>query len=120
MLALVNTLSMPMLSNGGLSRQIELGGLTITVKELTVMEIRRGIDEQINPLQGDEPMDALLELTPIGNMTLGDILRMTDLGHQQLEALKPSELLAVAEVCEQVNVPFFKLAKLIKQGNSTA
>lgn len=119
MLALVNTLSMPMLSNGGRNKTVAIGELVVTVKELTVAEIGQWLDDKLTPSES-QVNDPLLALMPVGDMVLADVMQMTDLTREQVNTLTGSELEQVAKVCKEVNASFFGLAATLTLAGKAA
>jgi hypothetical protein len=118
-LALVNTLSMPMSNNGGRNKTVAIGDLVVTVKELTVAEIGQWLDDKLTP-SGSQVNDPLLALMPVGDMVLADVMQMTDLTREQVNTLTGSELEQVAKVCKEVNASFFGLAATLTLAGKAA
>lgn len=89
-------------------KQIEIGGRTVTVRELTVAEIRawlRGLDQA----EAGGRMQDLVDLALMDDVSLSDIERMTNLRMDEIEEFTPSEIEAVVAVCREVNPRFFGL-----------
>ncbi|ACL71486.1 hypothetical protein Tgr7_0388 [Thioalkalivibrio sulfidiphilus HL-EbGr7] len=89
-------------------KQIDVAGRTVTVKELTVAEIRawlRGLDQA----EAGGGMQDLVDLALMDDVSLSDIARMTSLRTAEIEELTPSEIGAVVAVCREVNPRFFGL-----------
>lgn len=84
-------------------REIEVGGVKIQVKELTVREIRAWLKDS-GMVSGDLVDAALFE-----EFSLPDLQRMTDLTTAAVAELTPGELRQVFEVCEEVNADFFAM-----------
>lgn len=98
------------------TRVIELDDLKVTVKELTVAEVRAWLVDLTAPKGSSvDVVSALL----FEESDLTDILRMTDLPAEQLDALPPSELEKILAVCQQLNSHFFSLRRrLYEQGKA--
>lgn len=84
-------------------REIEVAGLKIQVRELTVGEIRAWLKDS-GMVSGDLVDAALFE-----EFSLPDVLRMTDLTTETIAVLVPSDVRQVMAVCEEVNVDFFAM-----------
>jgi len=84
-------------------REIEVGGLKIQVKELTVGEIRAWLKDS-GMVSGDLVDAALFE-----EFSLPDLLRMTDLTTESIAGLAPGDLRQVFAVAEEVNRDFFAM-----------
>lgn len=81
-----------------------VGGLAVTVRELTVGEIR----SKLAAGMASVPTDALHVLM-FGEFSIGDLMEFSDLTAQQVEGLKPSELREVWRRIHEVNADFFAL-----------
>ena len=84
-------------------REIEVGGLKIQVKELTVGEIRAWLKNAAAP--GGDLIDAAL----FDDFGIPDICQMTDLGASDVDALTPADIRRVAVVAKEVNADFFAM-----------
>jgi len=84
-------------------REIEVAGLKIQVRELTVGEIRAWLKDS-GMVSGDLVDAALFE-----EFSLPDVLRMTDLTTEAVAGLAPSDLRQVFAACEEVNADFFAM-----------
>ena len=91
-----------------LSKPIQLPDLVVTVRELTVGEIRAWIKRTAEG--GHDPVDDLL----LQETSLGDLYAMTDLQPGQAESLTPSQLRLVFDGCREVNPDFFGLRDRIE------
>ena len=87
-----------------LSQTVQLGGLSVTVRELTVGEIRAWMKRMAETGNPDPVSDVLLP-----EISLVDLQAMTDLEPEQMEALTPSQLRQVFAACREVNRDFFAL-----------
>lgn len=90
---------------------IELGdGQTVTVRELTVGEMRQWLAK----IEEVETEPDLLGETLFEDITLSDIELMSDLSSEQIDALSQSDLRAVADLVKKVNPSFFGMRVRIK------
>ncbi len=87
-----------------LHKQIEIGGLVVTVRELTVGEIRAWMKRMAEGGDSDVVGDMLLE-----EVGINDLLGMCDVTREQLDALTPTQLRQLYAACEEVNSDFFAL-----------
>lgn len=90
------------------SKQIDIENRTVIVRELTVAEIRHWMKDLENI------KEATIDLVTEGLMeeaSLADVVRMTNLTIEDLDAMTPSEIDTVMAVCREVNPHFFKLRK---------
>ncbi|MBF0157500.1 MAG: hypothetical protein HQL57_09985 [Magnetococcales bacterium] len=88
------------------TKEIELDGRTVTVRELTVAEVRLWLKEL------DQLREGALDLVTEGIMadaSLGDVARMTDLTPEELDGFTPSAIESVIAVCREINPHFFRL-----------
>ncbi|NOR70890.1 MAG: hypothetical protein GQ532_14550 [Methylomarinum sp.] len=85
------------------TRKIEVADISITVREITVNEIR---DWLINAseVKNDVVGDLILE-----DITIDELCRCSDLKPNQASQLTPTELNSIAEVCKELNASFFAL-----------
>lgn len=87
------------------TRELVFGSLTITVKELTVAEVRGWLNE---PTLGDAPeFDIITGLLSFDGIGMEEIHRFTDLKKDQVEQLTPSMLKQLAAVIKELNSVFF-------------
>lgn len=82
----------------------ESGEQTITVRELSVGEVRAWLTEMASQVQRD-PLHALA-LPDIG---LDELARMTDWTVKKLERFAPSQLAEVLAVAKRLNPDFFRI-----------
>lgn len=85
--------------------QIALGDASITVRELTVAEVR---DWALKVDQGLIQVDPVREYV-FEDVSLDDLLRMSDADGDVLEQYGPSDLQPVAEAARKLNPHFFRL-----------
>ena len=91
-----------------LTKTIQLPDLMVTVRELTVGEIRAWMKRTADG--GYDPVDDTL----LQEVSLADLYGMTDLKAGQSENLTPSQLRLVFEGCREVNPDFFGLRDRIE------
>lgn len=90
-------------------KQTKIGdGRTVTVRELTVAEIRRWLLDMSDDAAAETDVDVVDQLL-LDDVALGDIARMTDLPVDEMDAMSPSDLRALAKVCRELNADFFSL-----------
>ncbi len=83
---------------------ITIGGLTLTVRELTAGEIRARLESAAVTPQTDALHVLLFE-----DFQVADLLDFSDLTAAQVEDLKPSEMRLLWERVKAVNADFFGL-----------
>lgn len=89
---------------------VEVAGRTVTVRELTVAEVRdwvREVEIGVRPI--DPAGDALFE-----DVCLGDMALMSDASGDFLAGFGPSELQPLADLCKKVNPHFFRLRAVVQ------
>ena len=89
-------------------KTIEIAGVTVTVRELTVSEIRSALKMEESDGKTSADTDAV-DMFLFEDISLPDICRMTDPSLEKMAEFKPSELRQVAEACREVNTDFFAL-----------
>lgn len=82
-------------------REIEVGGRTVQVRELTVGEIRAWLKDS-GAVSGD-----VVDATLFEDFSLPDLTRMTSLAAAEVADMAPSELRLVFEAVREVNADFF-------------
>lgn len=88
-----------------ITREMQFGELTVTVKELTVAEVRAWLNE---PAKAEEPeFDLLTGLLSFDGIGMEEIHRFTDLQKEKVEQLPPSALKQIAAVIKELNTVFF-------------
>lgn len=94
-------------------REIEVAGLKVQVRELTVGEIRAWLKEAAN--SGGDLVDAAL----FDEFSVPDLCHMTDLKAGDIDALLPSDIHKIAAVAREVNADFFAMrSRLVTLGRS--
>jgi len=90
--------------------EITVAGRLITVRELTVIEVRDWVTEIENGTRLIDPAgDALFE-----QMSLADVVLMSDAPADWLDTFGPSELQPLADLCRTVNPHFFRLRAVVQ------
>lgn len=98
-------------------KTIQACGRDVTVKELTVGEIRAWLAGVTERAAGGDVVD--VALLDEDGATLGDIKNMSDLTVAEIDDLTPSELAAVLASIKEVNRSFFTMrAKLERLGEA--
>lgn len=83
--------------------RVEVGGRSVRVYELTVGEVRAWLADPA--AQGQD----IVALGLFEDVSLADLVRMTDLEPGELDGLLPSQLRQVADACREANPHFFAL-----------
>lgn len=86
------------------TRIVKLGARTVTVRELTVAEVRDWMVETETGA-GQDPLHALV----LEDCGLGDLARMCDLGTAEMEAYAPSDLAELIAASKALNPHFFRM-----------
>lgn len=92
------------------TREIEVEGRKVTVKELTIAEIRgwlKDLEKRSEETNNADPVSALL--FEQSQMWFADIALMTDLKASDCEALTPTQLKAIMQACRELNESFFSM-----------
>lgn len=92
-----------------LTQSLQLGELRVTVRELTVGEVRAWMKRMAETGNPDPVDDTLIQ-----EISLVDLQSMTDLEHEHLEDLTPSQLRQLLDACREVNRDFFALRERIE------
>jgi hypothetical protein len=87
------------------TREVEFGDLKVTVKELTVAEVRRWMNEK--PAQDDKEFDMFLDLLSFDGVGIDEIYLFTDLKKEMVNDLPPSVLQKLVAVIKELNSVFF-------------
>jgi hypothetical protein len=88
-----------------ITRELEFGDKKITVRELTVAEVRAWLSEP--PAIEQQEFDVLTGLMSFDEIGVNDIYRFTDLKPGDVEGLTPSALKKIAAVVKELNSVFF-------------
>ena len=86
------------------TRELSFGELKITVRELTVAEVRRWMNE--TKTDKDE-FDLFVDLLSFDGIGIDEIHLFTDLKKDQVDELPPSVLAKTAAMIKEVNGVFF-------------
>lgn len=99
------------------SKEIQLGSISVTVRELTVLQVRDWLSAMVQP---GEQVD-ITDQAFFNECSLSDLQRMTSLTLAQIDQLRPSELRQVIALCKELNPDFFGFrARLVKPVAPTA
>ena len=89
------------------TREVKLDDeCTVTVKELTVAEIRAWLSE-VKPESEEPKFDLITDLLSFDGIGMDELYKFTDLMKEQIEALPFSAMQKVASVIKEVNGIFF-------------
>ena len=93
---------------------LERHDMKVTVKELTVADIRAWL-KSIQELTKVDVVDAALFQEE--GASIDDVLRMTDLDAAEIDQLTPAEVAKIIEKCRKVNPHFFRFrAEMVEIG----
>lgn len=84
---------------------LERHNLTVTVKELTVADVRAWL-RSLTDLNGFDAVDAALFQDE--GCSIDDLLRMTDIDRAELDQLPPADVVKIIDKCKKVNPHFFR------------
>lgn len=88
-----------------LEHPVSVGGLTVTVKELTVGQVR---DWALKVDAGLIQVDPVRHLA-LDECSIQDIVIMSDAEESALDALAPSEFVPLVDACRKLNPHFFRV-----------
>ena len=88
------------------TREVDVCGTIVTVKELTVAEIRAWLSEP-TPTNDDREIDLLTDLMNFDGIGMDELHRFTDLKKDMIEQLPPSAISKIAAVIKELNTVFF-------------
>lgn len=101
-----------------MERTVTIREVKVTVKELTVADVRAWLKEMSQGVALDLVGDGLFQDQ---NGSLRDVLLMTDADAGELDQMTPAEVSQILDKCQKVNPHFFTLrARLIRDGEQTA
>lgn len=89
-----------------LIQEVKLDGLTVTVRELLVADLRAMMREAEQAFAGEGEFDLIGHFL-FDEVRLAELKAMTDLTDAQIDGLAPSELQKVIDACREVNQAFF-------------
>lgn len=91
------------------SRELLLDGKPVIVREMTVLQVRTWMTEMQQPSAERDIVDEAL----FRDCSLTDLPRMTSLTAADIDALRPSQLRQVIDLCKELNPDFFALMGLL-------
>ncbi|WPP46611.1 hypothetical protein [Pseudomonas sp. AN-1] len=91
------------------AKELMLGEVPVTVREMTVLQVRNWLAEMQNPGVKRDLVGEALFL----DCSFTDLQRMTTLTHEQLNALCPSQIRQVIDLCKELNPDFFAFMGLL-------
>lgn len=94
--------------------QINIGGRMVTIKELTVGEVREYIKLEESDLVRQRALDPVTDLM-LEDLSLRDIVAMTDLKIEDIDTMTTRQLQEVVKSCREWNPGFFLMAKRAKE-----
>lgn len=86
-------------------REIEVAGLKIQVRELTLKEIRAWFKSVSSPENSNDLVDATL----FEEFSVSDLLVLTDLSMERIDGMTPTDVREVVAVAKEVNADFFAM-----------
>jgi hypothetical protein len=86
------------------TRTVQVGALSVTVRELTFGEVRDWLVEAETG-QAEDPLHALA----LEDCSLTDLARMSDFAAAELEGYAPSDLADLIAACKELNPHFFRV-----------
>lgn len=92
------------------TRTLTLGERLVTVRELTVGEVR----DWLRKTETDTSPDILHALA-LPECNLADLVLMSDADSDALDACTPSELLPLYELCKELNPHFFRVREALSR-----
>ena len=99
------------------SKEIQLGCISVTVRELTVSQVRSWLAAMVQPSDQHDIVDQAF----FDDCALSDLQRMTSLSSEQIDQSRPSQLREVIALCKELNPDFFGfMARLVKPAAPTA
>ena len=88
------------------TKEIDIDGRAVTVRELTVAEVRNWLKDLEQVREGG--IDLVTEGI-MADASISDVARMTDLSPEDLDNLTPSQIEEVVTSCREINPHFFRL-----------
>ncbi|WP_312936855.1 hypothetical protein [Stutzerimonas nitrititolerans] len=86
------------------SKELMIGDLSVIVRELTVLQVRTWLADMQKP---DPSLRDLVDDGFFEECSVADICRMSSMTVDQINALRPSQVLQVIAVCKELNPDFF-------------
>lgn len=109
-----------------MTRELTFGDVTVTVKELTVAEVRAWLSR---PEKSDDEkkFDSFVDLPYLDGVSVSDLMQFSDLTSETIELLPMSALQKIALIVKELNSVFFSqyvpkvnnLLELLKQESAT-
>jgi hypothetical protein len=102
-------------------KPLELAGQAVTVRELTVGEVRAWLADAEGQVGRDaDGMPDIIGLWLLDECSFGDLKRMSDVSDERLNDLTDSDLRALVDACKDLNPGFFGLrARLTALGKAS-
>ena len=99
-------------------KQLELLGQPVTVRELTVGEVRAWLADAEGQVQRDaDGMPDIVGMWLLEDCTFGDLMQMSSASRDLLDSATESDLLRLVACCRELNPGFFGLrARLMAIG----
>jgi hypothetical protein len=94
-------------------RKITVAGITVTVREITVNDIRAWL------INAESASNDIVGQLIIDGVSLDEICRCSDLTEKQAGKLTPSELCEITQLCKELNPYFFALRERLKFAPAT-
>lgn len=91
------------------AKELMLGEIPVTVREMTVLQVRKWLAEMQSPGVKHDLVGEALFL----DCSLPDLQRMTSITIEQFDALRPSQIRQVIELCKELNPDFFAFMGLL-------
>ncbi len=95
---------------------ININGIQIAVKELTVAEVRHWMMDLVQREETNNNSDTIefvIDQAFFDDIGISDVLRMTDLSSDLIKELTPSQLRLVIARCKALNPDFFGMRKRV-------
>ncbi len=96
--------------------KITVNGIQITIKELTVADVRHWMMDmatQEEPKSTEDNIKFVLDQSLFEGIGLSDLIRMTDITRCQIDHFTPSELQVIVQKCKALNPDFFGMRKRV-------
>ncbi|MFO1259054.1 MAG: hypothetical protein U1E78_11685 [Gammaproteobacteria bacterium] len=107
--------------------KITINGIQVTIKELTVAEVRHWMMDMIEKEKANDNLSMITTALDQGlfeEIGLSDLLRMSDLEREQIDEFTPAELQVIIKRCKVLNPDFFgmrqRLLGLVPKNASAA
>ncbi len=99
-------------------KQVEIAGQPVTVRELTVGEVRAWLADAEGQMQRDaDGQPDIVGLLLLEDCTFGDLMQMSTITRERMDGATESDLLRLAACCKELNPGFFGMrARLMALG----